>query len=140
LGGQHARDRHGGDQDRAILDGGYVRHAAQLGPSRGRTLFSDRVPGRHGGTGTSLEDKTPPPGGDAGLHIDPDYKGKGLQIELTVEDEGVFTTPWSATVTYRRGVNWFGSQEWPETVCDENRHEYYGAKDTAVPRAEKPDF
>jgi len=84
--------------------------------------------------------ETPPPGGDAGLHIDPDYKGKGLQIELTVEDEGVFTTPWSATVTYRRGVNWFGSQEWPETVCAENRHEYYGAKDTAVPQAEKPDF
>jgi hypothetical protein len=80
------------------------------------------------------------PGGDAGLHIDPDYKGKGLQIELTVEDESVFTTPWSATVTYRHGVNWFGSQEWPETVCAENRHEYYGAKDTAVPQAEKPDF
>jgi len=79
-------------------------------------------------------------GGDAGLHIDPDYKGKGLQIELTVEDEGAFTTPWSATATYRRGVNWFGSQEWPETVCAENRHEYYGAKDTAVPQAEKPDF
>ena len=84
--------------------------------------------------------ETPPQGGDAGLHIDPDYKGKGLQIELTVEDEGVFTTPWSATVTYRRGVNWRGSQEWPETVCAENRHEYYGAKDTAVPQAEKPDF
>jgi hypothetical protein len=84
--------------------------------------------------------ETPPPGGDAGLHVDPDYKGKGLQIELTVEDDGVFTTPWSATVTYRRGVNWYGAQEWPETVCAENRHEYYAAKDTAVPHADKPDF
>jgi len=84
--------------------------------------------------------ETPVAGGDAGLHIDPDYTGRGLQIELTVEDEGVFTTPWSATVTYRRGVNWFGSQEWPETVCAENRHEYCAAKDTAVPHADKPDF
>jgi hypothetical protein len=35
-------------------------------------------------------------GGDAALPIDPDYKGKGLQLQFTVEDEGVFTTPWSA--------------------------------------------
>jgi hypothetical protein len=82
----------------------------------------------------------PPQGGDAGLHIDPDYKGKALQLEFTVADEGVFTTPWSATVTYRRGVNWLGSQEWPEVVCAENVHEYYAAKETAVPHSVKPDF
>jgi hypothetical protein len=84
--------------------------------------------------------ETPPPGGDAGLHVDPDYKGRGLQLQFTVEDQGVFTTPWSATVTYRRGVNWRGSQEWPEVVCAENVREYYDAKDTAVPHADKPDF
>ena len=84
--------------------------------------------------------ETPPPGGDAGLHVDPDYTGKGLQIELTVEDEGVFTMPWSATITYRRGVNWRGSQERPEVVCAENMREYYAAKDTAVPHADEPDF
>ena len=28
--------------------------------------------------------------------IDPDPAKKGLQVEFTVEDEGVFTTPWSA--------------------------------------------
>jgi hypothetical protein len=72
--------------------------------------------------------------------MDPDYKGKGLQIEFTVEDQGVFTTPWSATITYRRGVNWRGSQEWPEIVCAENLHEYYATKDTAVPHADEPDF
>ena len=33
---------------------------------------------------------------------DPAYKGKGLQLQFTIEDEGVFTTPWSATITYRR--------------------------------------
>ena len=73
--------------------------------------------------------------GDAVLPIDPDYKGKGLQLELTVEDEGVFTMPWSATVTYRRGLG-----EWPEIICGENTHEYYAGRDTAVPRADKPDF
>ena len=36
-----------------------------------------------------------------GLAVDPAYKGKFLQLELMVEDDGVFTTPWSASVTYR---------------------------------------
>jgi hypothetical protein len=81
-----------------------------------------------------------PEGGDAGLPIDPNYKGKGLQLQFTVEDEGVFTMPWSGIVTYRRGFNWRGSQEWPEFVCAENRHEYYAGKDTAVLTADKPDF
>jgi hypothetical protein len=66
---------------------------------------------------------------------DPNYDGKGLQLTFTVEDDGVFTTPWSATVTYRRAA-----QGWPEIVCAENRYEYYAATDTAVPRADKPDF
>jgi hypothetical protein len=30
----------------------------------------------------------------------PNEKGKWLQIEITVEDEGAFTMPWSATVSY----------------------------------------
>src|SRR5450631_3215201 len=34
-----------------------------------------------------------------GATIDPNYKGKGLLLEFTVEDEGVFTMPWSATIT-----------------------------------------
>ena len=66
---------------------------------------------------------------------DPAYKGKGLQLQFTVEDDGVFTTPWSATITYRRALG-----EWPEYVCAETRHEYYAGKDTAVPTADKPDF
>jgi hypothetical protein len=67
--------------------------------------------------------------------IDRSYRGKHLQIHFTVEDEGVFTTPWSATITYGRG-----SDEWPETVCAENTHEYYNNKESEVPTAEKPDF
>jgi hypothetical protein len=73
--------------------------------------------------------------GDAGLLIDPDYKGKGLQLEFTVEDEGVFTSTWSATVTYRRALG-----EWPELVCAENLRATFVAKDSAVPRADRPDF
>jgi hypothetical protein len=69
------------------------------------------------------------------LDFDPNYKGKHLRLQLTVEDEGVFTTPWSATVTYGRPLG-----EWVEHVCAENMHEYYAGKDSAVPTAAKPDF
>src|SRR6185312_10368389 len=33
--------------------------------------------------------------------IDPSYRGKGLQVEFTVEDSNYFTMPWSGTATYR---------------------------------------
>jgi hypothetical protein len=72
---------------------------------------------------------------DSGLARDLDYKGKALQLDFTVEDEGVFTTPWSARVTYQRPLG-----DWKEMVCAENPHEYYAGKDAAVPRADKPDF
>src|ERR1700704_5601575 len=52
--------------------------------------------------------------------IDPKYRGKFLQVVYTVEDEGVFTTPWSATITYRPAAD-----PWQETICAENTHEYY---------------
>jgi len=67
--------------------------------------------------------------------IDPDSKRKGLQVEITVEDPGVFTTPWSALVTYGHVLG-----EWPEAVCAENIREYYAGQDTDVPRADSPDF
>jgi hypothetical protein len=71
----------------------------------------------------------------AGWAADPNYKGKGLQLQFTVEDEGVFTTAWSATKTYRRVF-----RDWPEGVCSENPHRYGTEKDAAVPTADKPDF
>jgi hypothetical protein len=64
-----------------------------------------------------------------------DGAGKYLQLYLTVDDEGVFTTPWSVTITYG-----LASGELDEVVCAENRHEYYYNKDSDVPTAEKPDF
>jgi len=67
--------------------------------------------------------------------IDPNYKGKHLQLQFTVEDEGVFKMPWSATMTYRPQVT-----EWEESVCAENPKKYGTEKDVAVPIAAKPDF
>jgi hypothetical protein len=71
-----------------------------------------------------------------GAVIDPNYRGKSLQLEFTVEDEGVFTMPWSATITYRRGA-----EAWREVVCAENTLELaLAGRGAAVPRADKPDF
>jgi hypothetical protein len=72
--------------------------------------------------------------GDGGMVPDPQYKG-ALQLEFTVEDEGVFTTPWSATVTYRRA-----SGTILEVVCAEILQATYIHKDSAVPGADSPDF
>jgi hypothetical protein len=70
-----------------------------------------------------------------GADFDDNYKGKVLQLHFTVEDEGVFTVPWTATITYRRAVG-----EWTDLICAENIHEYFAGRDTAVPQAAKPDF
>jgi len=77
----------------------------------------------------------------AGGAIDPNYRGKGLQLEFTVEDAGVFTMPWSATITYGRDANSY----WEERVCAENvQHDYlatyYSDKSAHLPTADKPDF
>ena len=65
--------------------------------------------------------------GEAG----PNSSGKYLQLRFTVEDKGVFTTPWTATMTY-------GSDgkipDWSEQACAENTM-WYPGKDADVPRA-----
>jgi hypothetical protein len=71
--------------------------------------------------------------------VDRNYRGKHLQLQFTVEDEGVFTSPWTATVTYRPSTI-VPTEEWPESVCAENTHEYYYNKESDVPVAAKPDF
>jgi hypothetical protein len=63
---------------------------------------------------------------------------KFLQLHVTIEDAGVFTTPWTATLTYAPGPDRVA-----EGVCAENRGEYYhgvNSKESDVPKAEKPDF
>jgi hypothetical protein len=77
-----------------------------------------------------------------GDNIDRSYRGKGLQLEFTVEDPGVFTMPWSATQTYLKASR----AAWEERICAENVGHYYeGAgyysdKDAHIPTANTPDF
>jgi hypothetical protein len=67
--------------------------------------------------------------------IDRNYRGKHLQLEFTVDDEGAFTMPWTATITYGRG-----SESWQEQVCAENPTDHFSNRDYGVPTAAKPDF
>jgi len=76
-----------------------------------------------------------PATGAAGVvEFDPGYRGKVLQLHFTVEDDGVFTMPWTATITYRPN-----RAQWSEVVCAENI-QWYSGKNSAVPQADKPDF
>jgi hypothetical protein len=74
----------------------------------------------------------------------PSESSKYLQLYFTVEDPAVFTTPWSATVTYERvsplanGDSDTG--EWDEEVCAENLNKFGTEKSPTVPTAAKPDF
>jgi hypothetical protein len=68
--------------------------------------------------------------------FDQTYRGKHLQLFFTVEDEGVFTTPWSATITYGRDIPQELALEREEHICAENPPYYYGPP----PTAQKADF
>jgi hypothetical protein len=67
--------------------------------------------------------------------IDADTTKPGLQVEITVDDPGVFTMPWSAVVTYRHVQG-----TWPEAICAENTQGAGTAWVVLVPKAENPDF
>ncbi len=67
--------------------------------------------------------------------LDPDTTKKGLQVEITVEDSGVFTMPWSGLVTYRPVIG-----EWAELICAESIRRYHEGRDADVPETDKPDF
>jgi hypothetical protein len=70
------------------------------------------------------------------IDFDANYRGKHLQLQFTVEDSGVFTMPWSATITYARPF-----REWEEHVCAENPLGYYfTGTGAAVPTAKNADF
>jgi hypothetical protein len=75
------------------------------------------------------------PRGLNAVEFDPNYKGKHLQLEISVVDGGVFTTPWSSVIVYGRPLG-----EWAEHVCAENIYEYYNGQNSAVPTAQIPDF
>jgi len=70
-----------------------------------------------------------------GAEFDPNYRGKVLQLHFTVQDDGVFTTPWTATITYRPNLG-----PWTEQICAENPREYDYNNDSDIPVSNKPDF
>jgi hypothetical protein len=66
---------------------------------------------------------------------------QGLQLELSGEDEGVFTMPWSASMIYWPPL--FPMGQWPEITCVENANGYDGrnlTKKAPMPTAAKLDF
>jgi len=74
--------------------------------------------------------------------VDLNDHGKWLQLLFTVDDPNVFTTPWSATVTFGRAAapDVKGAANWPEDVCAENPNKYGTEEDVQLPTAKTPDF
>ncbi len=74
--------------------------------------------------------------------VDLNYRGKHLQLTFTVEDDSVFTTPWSASVTFGRPAAGTipGLSEWLENVCGENPKKYGTEEDVQLPIADRGDF
>jgi hypothetical protein len=62
--------------------------------------------------------------------------GTTLDVTVTVEDAGAFTTKWSARQTYH--LEFQGP--WDESPCAENNANYFGFDVSALPQADKPDF
>jgi hypothetical protein len=67
----------------------------------------------------------------------PSPQGKYLQLQFTIADKEVFTTPWTATMTY--GSAGSDPTAWEEQACAENI-QWYSGKDADVPQADNPDF
>ena len=64
------------------------------------------------------------------------HRGKFLQVHLTVEDAGVFTTPWTATMTYVPGPEGPGKA----SVLKTSHQYYYDRSDANLPHADRADF
>ena len=67
--------------------------------------------------------------------VDQKYPGRGLQLEIRIEDPGVFTAPWSAVVTYRRTLG-----PWLEQVCAEDTVDREQGRQALMPVSLGPDF
>jgi hypothetical protein len=73
------------------------------------------------------------------LHVVERYKlidnGKMMEVLISVEDPGAFTTPWSAIQRFRRVP-----REWSEDICAENNFDFLQYEVAPLPQADKPDF
>ena len=75
------------------------------------------------------------PRGLNAIEFDPNYRGKHLELAITVDDPKAFTTPWTSVMIYGRPTG-----SWIEHVCAENTQEYYNGKSSSVPTAATLDF
>src|SRR5260221_4088844 len=75
------------------------------------------------------------PRGLNAIELDPSYTAKSLELEITGEGAGVFTTPWTSVMIYGRRPG-----KWVEHACAENVFEYYSGKNPAIPTASTADF
>jgi hypothetical protein len=66
--------------------------------------------------------------------LDDSPNAKGLQVEVTVDDPGIFNRIWKGLVTYRNLIG-----RYPEVVCAENLREANGP-DKKPPVDDTPDF
>ena len=73
------------------------------------------------------------------LHVIERYKlidgGRMMEVLISVEDPGAFTTPWSAMQRFRRVP-----REWSEDVCAENNFDFLQYEVAPLPQTAKPDF
>ena len=72
--------------------------------------------------------------------VDFNSKKQWLQLVFTVDDPNVFTTPWSASVTFGPATQSVGPEAWPEDVCAENPNKYGTEEDVQLPIAKVADF
>ena len=73
--------------------------------------------------------------GQAGAFPQDPKSYDGLRLTYTVEDPQIFTTPWTANITYLRSL-----AEWSEQVCAENIVVYWPGFNRGIPKADKPEF
>jgi hypothetical protein len=74
-------------------------------------------------------------GGRRVAGYNPDTSLEGLELEVTMEDPKVFTTPLTARFTYRPVTS-----QWQESVCADNPIEHYKGEWIGLPKADHPDF
>jgi hypothetical protein len=74
------------------------------------------------------------------LHVIERYRisddGEMLEVGITVEDQGAYTMPWSATRRFRKEVG----RPYTERICAENNEDYFGYNLPPIPRDDTPDF
>src|SRR5258707_577783 len=85
----------------SLAGGGYPTPSNQCWPQGGPYIFWDFLMGE-----LQKPDKVVLiyRHGNEGGQFDANYRGKVLQLHFTVEDESIFTMPWTATITYRPAV------------------------------------